>query len=146
MEEHKSQNSVGFQFGMFMRVFRKLVVKRFQEHDTGLTMEQFAILHRISEEDEPTQSEIAAAIGLDKSAVMRIIDILEDKRLVARLSDGEDRRKKALVITKKGGDKIEEAGQFFETIIEELSEGVNADDMQSFLKTLNKLRHNAEKH
>lgn len=144
MDKQKREQSVGFQFGMFMRVFRKLVVKRFNEFDTGLTPEQFAILVKVQEEGEPTQTEISATMGLDKSAVLRIIDILESKHLIARINDAGDRRKKALVLTQKGSEKLQEAELLFEKLMTDVSQGINPDEVQEFLKTLGKMRTNAE--
>ncbi len=144
MDKQKREQSVGFQFGMFMRVFRKLVVKRFNEFDTGLTPEQFAILVKVQEEGEPTQTEISATMGLDKSAVLRIIDILESKHFIARINDAGDRRKKALVLTQKGSEKLQEAEMLFEKLMTDVSQGINPDEVQEFLKTLEKMRTNAE--
>ncbi|HRG88377.1 MAG TPA: MarR family transcriptional regulator [Chitinophagales bacterium] len=144
MDKQKREQSVGFQFGMFMRVFRKLVVKRFNEFDTGLTPDQFAILVKVQEEGEPTQTEISATMGLDKSAVLRVIDILESKHLIARINDAGDRRKKALVLTQKGSEKLQEAELLFEKLMTDVSQGINPDEVQEFLKTLGKMRTNAE--
>lgn len=144
MDKQKREQSVGFQFGMFMRVFRKLIVKRFNEFDTGLTPDQFAILVKVQEEGEPTQTEISATMGLDKSAVLRVIDILESKHLIARINDAGDRRKKALVLTQKGSEKLQEAELLFEKLMTDVSQGINPGEVQDFLKTLEKMRTNAE--
>ncbi len=145
MKENKPENSIGFQFGTFMRVFRKLVVKRFHENNTGLTLEQYAILFKISEEKEPTQTVIAHSIGIDKSAVMRMIDVLEKKRFVARFGDEGDRRKKILALTVEGSEKVKEVELFFDTILSEVSEGVQQKDLGAFFNVLEKLRTNAER-
>lgn len=144
MEEGKTEQSVGFQFGEFMRVFRKVVVKRFQEQETDIGLEQFGILVKLIEEGLHTQTEIAAAVGMDKSAVLRIVDVLEEKKYIERVSDSEDRRKKTLAVTKKGKAKIDDAGKLFSSIIDEISAGVKESDMKSFMKTLGKMKENAE--
>lgn len=144
MENNKTQPSVGFQFGTFMRTFRKLIVKRFSETDAGLTLEQFGVLFKINEENEPTQTEVANSLGMDKSAVMRIIDVLESKRLVARLGDDDDRRRKILLLTKQGAERVKETELFFDSIIEEISDGVKENEMKHFIKVLEQLQHNAE--
>lgn len=144
MIENKAEQSVGFQFGEFMRVFRKVVVKRFQERETELTLEQFGILIKLTEDGDHTQTDVASTLGMDKSAVLRIVDILEEKQYVERVNDSEDRRKKTLALTKKGKAKIEDAGKLFSTVIEDISVGVKESDMKSFMKTLGKLKENAE--
>lgn len=144
MENNKVENSVGFQFGAFMRTFRKLIEKRFQENNMGLSPEQFSLLFKISEATNPTQTEIAQSTGMDKSAVMRVIDSLENKRFVARFGDDDDRRRKILVLTADGLAKVKQTEQIFESIISEISADVKEDEMKGFLKVLGKLRFNAE--
>ncbi len=145
MENNKVENSVGFQFGAFMRTFRKLIERRFQENNMGLSPEQFSLLFKISEATNPTQTEIAQSTGMDKSAVMRVIDSLENKRFVARFGDDDDRRRKILVLTADGLAKVKQTEQIFESIISEISADVKEDEMKGFLKVLGKLRFNAEK-
>jgi DNA-binding MarR family transcriptional regulator len=144
MENNKVENSVGFQFGAFMRTFRKLIEKRFQENKMGLSPEQFNLLFKISEATNPTQTEIAQSTGMDKSAVMRVIDALEDKRFVARFGDGDDRRRKILVLTADGLAKVKQTEQIFESIISEISADVKEEELKGFLRVLGKLRNNAE--
>jgi DNA-binding MarR family transcriptional regulator len=144
MEEKQKDLPLGFQFGMFMRVFRKLVIKRFQERETGLTLEQFSVLHKMSEDKEPTITEIANQSGIDKSAVLRIINILESKHLVARMSDANDKRRKMLVLTKKGADKLEETDRFFEELVADTCNGIAPEELTAFLSTMSRLRQNAE--
>lgn len=144
MENNKVENSVGFQFGAFMRTFRKLIEKRFQENKMGLSPEQFNLLFKISEATNPTQTEIAQSTGMDKSAVMRVIDALEDKRFVARFGDGDDRRRKILVLTADGLAKVKQTEQIFESIISEISAEVKEEELKGFLRVLGKLRSNAE--
>lgn len=144
MEEGKTEKSIGFQFGEFMRVFRKIVVKRFHERETELTLEQFGILVKLQEEGMQTQTDIAGAVGMDKSAVLRIVDVLEEKKYIERVNDSEDRRKKTLALTKKGKAKIDDAGKLFSSVIDEISTGVKENEMKSFMKTLGKMKENAE--
>ncbi len=144
MENNKVENSVGFQFGAFMRTFRKLIEKRFQENNMGLSPEQFSLLFKISEATNPTQTEIAQSTGMDKSAVMRVIDSLENKRFVARFGDDDDRRRKILVLTADGLAKVKQTEQIFESIISEISADVKEEELKGFLRVLGKLRNNAE--
>jgi len=144
MEEIKREDSIGFQFGMFMRSFRKLMVHRFSQRDMGITLEQFGLLHMLKEDDTAILSDIAQRMGIDKSAVMRFIDTLEDKRLVARINDKNDRRKKIIVLTKKGNEKVQESELFFNEIMNELTLNIKKDEMKLFGNVLNKMRQNAE--
>lgn len=55
-----------------------------------LTMPQFVLLFKISEEkEEVTLKDMAEKLGKDKSAILRMIDLLEKKELVRRAVEKE---------------------------------------------------------
>ncbi len=51
-------------------------------------------------------SELAAAIGITRGAVSKLVDRLEAKALVARTPDKHDRRYQALALTRAGQDLV----------------------------------------
>jgi len=68
--------------------------------------------HLLMSLDEPTpMSELARNMGFDASHITSIVDKLEDRRLVERRPDANDRRVKRIVITPAGQavrDQIED--------------------------------------
>ena len=68
--------------------------------------------HLLMSLDEPTQmSELARNMGFDASHITSIVDKLEDRRLVERRPDVNDRRVKRIVLTaagQKARDQIED--------------------------------------
>jgi DNA-binding MarR family transcriptional regulator len=75
----------------------------------GLTLPQGHLLMSL---DEPTpMSELARNMGFDASHITSIVDKLEDRRLVERRPDVNDRRVKRIVLTTAGQearDQIED--------------------------------------
>ena len=69
--------------------------------DLGLTPGRFGMLVLIEANPGVTQSELALAVGLDRSTLVALLDQLEDRRLVAR-RQGEDRRTNGLWLTAAG--------------------------------------------
>lgn len=69
--------------------------------DLGLTPGRFGMLVLIEANPGVTQSELARAVGLDRSTMVALLDQLEDRRLVAR-RQGEDRRTNGLWLTAAG--------------------------------------------
>jgi DNA-binding MarR family transcriptional regulator len=53
-----------------------------------------------------SQSRLAQEIGLDRSTLVAILDVLEETRLVERRA-GEDRRSNALWLTRRGKGVVE---------------------------------------
>jgi len=65
----------------------------------GLKTGGFSTLALIAANPGCSQTELARALGMDKSAVVPIIDDLEQRGLARRVRSSEDRRRHALVVT-----------------------------------------------
>ena len=116
------------------RAIRKCI-KNQAEIKLKITREQFKLLHAISEKkEEVIQKDMADLIGKDKSTILRLIDSLESKELVRRVSDTKDRRKNYLMVTKKGEELIKQYENIFSAIFEELQQGLNESELNIFYK------------
>ncbi|MDQ2075483.1 MarR family winged helix-turn-helix transcriptional regulator [Marinimicrobium sp. ABcell2] len=70
--------------------------------DWEVTYPQWMILNVLHHELANTPAQIADNIGVDRSAVTRLLDRLEAKKLVERMHDGLDRRSVKILITRQG--------------------------------------------
>jgi len=66
------------------------------------TLRQLAVLLHAQRHPGQSVLDIAAACRISKPAVMRAIDRLADHRLVDRVTDGEDRRRRCISATTAG--------------------------------------------
>jgi len=57
------------------------------------------------------QQELAAKLGIHASRLVALLDELEQKELVERKSNPQDRRQYSLHITEKGAKTLEEIGR-----------------------------------
>lgn len=67
-----------------------------------VTYPQWMILNVLHHQLANTPAQIADNIGVDRSAVTRLLDRLETKQLVERVHDGLDRRSVKIFITETG--------------------------------------------
>ncbi|MCJ1885236.1 MarR family winged helix-turn-helix transcriptional regulator [Pseudomonas sp. LA21] len=72
----------------------------------GLTTPQFSLLRHLSRLEQPSISDLAEAMGLDRSTLGRNLKPLEAEGLV-RLAEGEDQRNRIVVLTPEGLARIE---------------------------------------
>jgi MarR family transcriptional regulator for hemolysin len=122
---------------MMHEMLRVLRNRDIEQAEVILSIEQHAVLHILNErESDVILNEMAEAMGKDKSSILRIIDILEKKELVRRAVDQKDRRKKYLMVTKKGEQVIEKFLEIEAELRTELKEGLTKEDMKTFYKVV----------
>ncbi|MCP8464262.1 MarR family winged helix-turn-helix transcriptional regulator [Pseudomonas sp. ZM23] len=71
----------------------------------GLTTAQFSLLRHLSRLEQPSISDLADAMGLDRSTLGRNLRPLESEGLV-RLDEGADLRNRIVVLTPAGLERI----------------------------------------
>lgn len=109
-----------------MRASKKKSIKVFKEEGLPITIDQWVVLRRIYEEKSQTQVQLAKATLKDTASITRILDLLKTKELIIREAHKSDRRKSALVLTKKGEAMVESA---FEVV-----SGLRADGLKGLTK------------
>jgi len=132
--------------GMLKAMFRVLEIRANEQTGIKLTMGQFGLLFAIYEEkDEVILRDIAEKMGKDKSSILRMIDILQNKDLVCRVVDQNDRRKNKLFVTAKAEQLIADYRKIELKLNDELQEGLSIDDMKTFYKVVDHLKIESDK-
>ena len=132
--------------GMLKAMFRVLEIRANEQTGIKLTMGQFGLLFAIYEEkDEVILRDIAEKMGKDKSSILRMIDILQNKDLVCRVVDQNDRRKNKLFVTAKAEQLIADYRKIELKLNDELQEGLSIDDMKTFYKVVDHLKIESNK-
>lgn len=105
----------------------------------GLTMWGYVVLSALDRSSMRTQAALAAAIGADKTRIIRTLDELQDDGYIERRPDPADRRVRLLAIT-DAGRRVKEAVQ------DEIQRGeerwlgeLNAEERRTFLRVLERL-------
>jgi DNA-binding MarR family transcriptional regulator len=68
---------------------------------SGLKITMFRVIRRLSEAGEPTISDLAKIVALNRSSLGRNLKVLEREQLVTFVG-GEDERSKVVQLTRKG--------------------------------------------
>jgi len=87
----------GYWVNRLAAAFRTEVDRELRQHE--LTRRQVGMLHFIARGERPTASDLTREMGVDSTAVTRMVDRLADKGLVARQRDPEDGRRHRLALT-----------------------------------------------
>ena len=136
----------GMAIGSMMREMIRLLKTRISEEaDIKLTMEQIGLMFAIySTKEDVIQQDLACSMGKDKSAILRTLDTIETMELVKRVSDTTDRRKKYLILTKKGETVIEQCLEIELELTTKLQEGLSNEEITTFYKVVNHIKTNAK--
>ena len=99
--------SVGFQLRRAQAVIFQKFLARLSTYDLRPT--EFCTLVLIAENPGRKQSEIAAALGVQRANFVALVNELERRRLIERRNAPHDRRSHALYLTTKGCAFVAEA-------------------------------------
>ena len=101
----------------------------------GLTTALFALLNVLGTREGAIQQELGAAMGIDPSTMVSLIDQLEAAGLAKRRPRPTDRRAREVVITPKGRRALKQARQMALEVEDEVLRGLN-DAERRQLETL----------
>ena len=76
-----------------------------------VTWPQWMVMNVLAHKLAETPAQVAENLGVDRSAITRLVDRLEKKGLVERLHDGLDRRSIRVILTRAGADIVQELDQ-----------------------------------
>jgi MarR family transcriptional regulator, transcriptional regulator for hemolysin len=109
----------------------------------GLTPALFALLNVIGAREGAIQQELGAAMGIDRSTMVLLIDQLERAGLAKRRPSPTDRRAREVAITPKGRRLLERARQLIVQVEEEVLAGLTAAERRELLALLRRALESA---
>ena len=132
--------------GLLIRSAHNLMTERFVQNvfNSGLdiSMDQWMVLGPIWQLESPSQKDLGEICLRDKPTITRIIDSLEDKSLVVRVSDQIDHRIKRVVLTKAGKQLFYDVLPIMEKTREEVRGEIPDEEIEIFKNVLSKIIKN----
>lgn len=132
-------------FGRTLKFLTDALEERLRKEKIAVTIVEFVLLYRLStmQEDEVTQQNFARMEGKHKSVILRQIEKLEKKKLLARLPDPSDGRKNNIVLTQKGSELLSRLLAIEKKMMQELTKGLTAAEIAVLKKVSLQIQHNA---
>jgi MarR family transcriptional regulator for hemolysin len=106
--------------------------------DSGISPREHAVL-ATAMCGEQTQTDLARAIGLDKTTMVVTVDELEAAGLAERRPAPGDRRARVIKVTKAGERKVGEAEAVLDRVREDILASLPNDERDAFLRALGRL-------
>lgn len=124
----KLDESLGFLLNRAAIAMRWALEERLARY--GLTAPQWAILARLWGEDGQSPSIIGKSLHFDKPTITGIVDRLEQKGLVKKIRDIEDRRVVRVYLTEDGKKLRNKLPQFAKEVNKLAAKGFNKNDIE----------------
>lgn len=107
-------------------------------NDWGINSTQLHLLFEISHQNDLNQEKISTRCNINKGAAARSIRKLEEKGLVTRKIDDDNRRQNKVSLTEKGRKTLDASIQYLKTFEEEVFSGdiIGKSEMQKALKDM----------
>src|SRR2546423_15507231 len=102
----------------------------------GLTPALFGVLNVLGARQGVIQQDIGAAMGIDPSALVSLIDQLESAGLAKRRPHPTDRRAREVIITPKGRRMLERGRRMALQVEDEVLQGLTASERKELLTLL----------
>lgn len=97
-------SALGAHLGYWLRFVSNHVSHAFalKVEAQGVTVAEWAVMRTLYDRDVAAPSVIADELGMTRGAISKLVDRLEEKALVTRVSNADDRRRQTLTLTKAG--------------------------------------------
>ncbi|MDD3224116.1 MAG: MarR family transcriptional regulator [Clostridium sp.] len=132
--------SIGMHINYINRKILRFLSVNLKQYN--ITTEQWSILIFLLEKDGINQKQLAKKVDKDQATLVRILDILERKKLVVRKKCPEDRRSFLIYTTDEGKKLQNEIYPFIENLFKIILDGISKDQLNLFIDTLNKIGKN----
>lgn len=121
---------------------KQYIAVMLRQYDIPLTPEQFMLIDLLWNQGEMSQQQLADQLQKDKNSVTKLVDAIERKGFVVRRQNLNDRRSNTLVLTEKAEILKPGAKEKGISILDQMLEGIDEQELRSFLATLHKLNQN----
>lgn len=129
--------NIGFLLGHASLLKDRILDRHLAQED--ITASQAKVLFYIYMFDISRPCEMVKTLGVDGSAVTRMLDRLEKKDLIAREIDPSDRRSQRVVLTEKGEATIKKARPLALVGLDELTSSLTDTEVSQLKSALKKI-------
>ncbi|MDZ7681025.1 MAG: MarR family transcriptional regulator [Fodinibius sp.] len=139
METNLCCHTLSCKMGFAVKGILRQLRQRFEEEGLKLTLEQYFILNILNNNEGLILQELAEIVERDKSAVLRLINGLEENHFVARNTDPDDKRRKILLVTKNGMQELEKAIALDKEVNDTVTENIPQEKLENIEQTVSEI-------
>lgn len=134
------EKSLGYTICTIARKIHQNLTHKFAPYN--ITPEQWVVLNQIHINKNISQKKLADIIQKDPNNVKVLIDKLEQKNLIIRTPNPNDKRAFSLSTTNKGIDLIQTLTKLDTSVISDVEKSLSPQENITLLKLLSKIENN----
>ena len=135
------ESPLGSDLARLVRIWRALIDHRLKPLE--LTQTHWVTLHNIHElPPDQSQIQLAKAIGIEQPSLVRTLDQLEEKGLIARHTCAHDRRAKRIKLTEKAAPIISEMEDVIRKTRGEILGGISQQELELLINLIERIEKN----
>ncbi len=139
---------IGFEINHCARIIRRYMdtntVKSHVDEMTGTHGWAVGYFYKNRDRDI-FQKDFEKEFDIRRSTASNILALMEKNGLIIRQSVEQDARLKKIVLTQKAVDIHRKVESAFQKMEEDISQGISDEEMEAFLKTVDKIKNNIER-
>ncbi len=120
------------------------ILDEFNTNGIDLSKEQWLVLKYLHEKNGLIQNDLAFITDRSKTALTRLIQTMEKKNLVYRVSGKKDKRINRVFLTEKGENIFNASLPHLEKLMDILFEGLTPNQVTNTIQILEKVKYNTE--
>nr|WP_319474192.1 MarR family winged helix-turn-helix transcriptional regulator [uncultured Sphaerochaeta sp.] len=105
---------------------------------------EHSVIMYLSQQESVNQDAISEHLALDKGTIARTLTKLEEKNLVTRVVNNNNRRENLVSLTPYGQSKVDAVMQVSENWDTQVMQGIDAAQQEMFITILSKITKNAK--
>jgi len=142
--DFSAKEALGHFMGRTTRAMSRMLQNIITNAGYDITMEQWVIIANLNRKNGQFQQQLADNTYKNKTSITRMINALQKKGFVERISDPKDLRQKRIFLTKKGGQLYKKLRPLAITVQEKAIQGIKPEEMEACRDVLLKLYFNIE--
>jgi DNA-binding MarR family transcriptional regulator len=139
---YRADESLGYATITAYRLMNAALRRKFRKSDIDLTPEEWGVLVLLWEKGSAAQEELAAALCIDKSAMSRVLSVMQDKGLIDRDRDPDNERKKIIRAAERSQLVRERGFRLAGDALKNALDGVSPEEAAICIQVLHAVRRN----
>jgi len=144
MEFIHTDEVFGILTGKVSMAINRTFLRAFANEGIDITTEQWTVLVCLWNKDKVTQQTLSSLTFKNKPSITRLIDSLEKRNLVTRVSDHSDRRINLIHLTEAGVALQKKATEVVEKVAAKTLSNINNDELNTVRIVLKKIMLNLQ--